>query len=248
MNQVRQCVETYQPKFFLLVSEFNNPTGYSISLTYKQKLLQLAEAHDFYILEDDAYALLSYDEPPPPSIKSFDRHEHVIYVNSFSKILLPGLRIGYVILPLQLREQFLANRRAIDACGQPLTERALASYLRTGRLKDHLKRANGVYRQRRDALMQALADYMPPGVTWTHPAGGFSSWVKLPEDKLIEIYQASLEAGIGFTPGKGFCVYEKSRHLRLSFSMQPPGEIREIVRLLALIIREHLTGQTSHAS
>ena len=246
MTCVQQLIDTYHPKFFLLVSEFNNPTGHSISLAHRKKLLELAEAHNFYILEDDAYALLAYDDPPAPPMKALDHHERVIYISSFSKIFLPGIRIGYIIAPPDLYECFLANRRAVDASGQTLTERALAGYLRSGRLREHIRRVNTVYRQRRDALMKALDDFMPCGVAWTRPAGGFSSWLTLPDDNLIDVYRASLEADIGFTPGTGFYINrENSRHFRLSFSMQPAGEIREIVRLLSLIIRQH-SGEQSH--
>jgi DNA-binding transcriptional MocR family regulator len=238
---LRQKIQQYQPVFIVPISTFSDPTGYSLPVAQKQELIIIAEDYDTLILEDDACGMLSYDQNSPPTIKSFDRNNRqVIYIGSFCKAVMPGLGIGYMISTEQHHEQLLAVRRAVDAASTVFVERAFANYLRSGRLKDHIRRVNTIYAGRRNALLQALRDFMPTGVEWTEPPGGFSCWVTLPQANMMQIYRTCLKMGLSFTPGDSFFIDSNpNRHFRLCFSTQSEGEIQEIVRLLAQVIYNH---------
>lgn len=152
-------------------------------------------------------------------------------------MLIPGLRVGFVIPPPQFHRQIIARRLACDLFSPSFIQRALANFLHEGRLKAHLRRVLPVYKERRDTMMRALERYMPAGVTWTRPAGGFSTWVTLPQENMMKIYEAALERSIAFTPGQAFVTcMNTNRHLRLCFSTQSSEDMTEIIAMLGEII------------
>jgi DNA-binding transcriptional MocR family regulator len=225
-------------KFFYTSANFQNPTGYCMSPQRRADLLALAERHQIYIVEDDSYGLLDYGEIHPKSLKAADKHERVIYLSGFSKIVMPGLRMGYVLAPPELRERLSFMRRTLDLSGSLFLQRAMAHFLHRGRLKVHLRRVLPRYRERRDALLSAMQSTMPAGVEWTRPDGGFCSWVTLPPGQYDDLYHLSLRHGVAFTPGNAFLVQSDGAvHMRLCFARQSPENINEGIAILAQLIR-----------
>ena len=239
---LERLIAQQRPRFFYTVPTFQNPTGRCMSLARRKQLLALCKRHGVMVVEDDIYAQLAYDNAPPPPLKALDEDGLVVYVSSFSKTLMPGLRLGYALAPSPLAERMLSLRRADDLCGAPILQRALARFLQDDGHKRHLRRVRPVYRERRDAAMAALQRSMPPGVRWTRPAGGFCTWLTLPpEHGFSGLLQAALEQGYAFAPGASFQAEPGSQqHIRVCFGNQTPQTIRAAIELLAALIREQM--------
>lgn len=242
LDVLERIAVQHRPRFYYSIPTFHNPTGLCTSASHRREVRALAEQYGFFVVEDDIYSRLAYDDPSPPAMKAEDRSGVVVYVDSFSKVLIPGLRIGYVVAPPPLHDQLLSLQRAVVLTHPTLLQRALAGFLRDGGLKRHLQRVLPQYRRRRDALLQALDAYVPESVDWTVPAGGFSCWLTLPRHRRLEsLYQEALERGVAFTPGDVFLVQPGThRHLRLCFGNQTTEGIRLGVELLGTLIRERL--------
>ena len=231
-----------RPRFFYTMPRHQNPTGYSISPQRRRDLLSLAEKYGLLLVEDDIFHPLTYGDSPCDPLKAADTSEQVAYVDSFSKVLLPGLRIGYMVPPPSLKQQ-LSRSLQIDTLGSPhLLQRALAEFLRRGLFVEHLKRVIPLYRERRNALLEALEHYMPEGVAWTRPEGGLCCWIELPEKgEFGDLYEACLARGILYTPAEVLMAQPTRRsYLRLTFGTEKPREIRHAVRIIAELIKQRL--------
>lgn len=241
LDELELLVRRHRPRFLYTIATFHNPTGRCLSVERRRRLVQLAHAYDLYIIEDGIYSNLAYDEPPPPPIQTFDDYGRVIYLSSFSKELMPGLRTGYIVATDPwLRKQLLRIRRGTDLCDSVFTQRALAHFLSDGGLKRHLKRTVPVYRERRDTLLDALRKFMPAEVDWTYPYGGFCSWLSLPSYFAPgEFYRTALKHGLAFTPGDAYEMRSgTTEYLRLCFGNQNTAAIRAGVELLSQLIRQ----------
>ncbi|MCB8947338.1 MAG: PLP-dependent aminotransferase family protein [Ardenticatenaceae bacterium] len=244
LAQLEQRIIEQRPRCYYTVANYHNPTGYCLSPAKRQAILQLAQRYNFLIIEDDIYGKLGFDGPPPRSFKQQDPDDRVLYVSSFSKMLMPGLRVGYLLMPPAWRSQLLTLRRATDLCGTSLIQRALAHFLQDGGLKKHLRRVIPIYRERRDALLNSLARWMPTAVRWSEPQGGFSCWVTLPR-RLPPglLYRQALENGFAFTPGEAYMLDDDGRdYLRLCFGNLSAEGIEAGVKLLSALIQQQLTG------
>jgi len=240
LDALEQVVREHQPRFLYTVTNFQNPTGRSYSAERRQALLTFAEQYKLPIVEDDTYGLLAYDGEPPLSLKAQDRHDWVIYLNGFSKVLMPGLRIGFMAAPPRFRDRIVSLRQAMDLSSSPMLQRVLAHFLHRGRLKVHLRRVLPHYKERRDAAIRALAAAMPEDATWTLPEGGFCCWVTLPRRARYEnIYQDALEHGVAVTPGDVFLTEpDDAIHFRLCFSSLTTESIREGIAILGQLLHE----------
>ena len=238
LDELERILATQRPRFYYTIPNFHNPTGISMSSQRRRELLAMAEYYDLVVVEDDIYGQLAYDATPLP-LKAADKTDRVLYISSFSKVLMPGLRIGYVVMPSHLREQLLALRRAADLCGPAFVQRALANFLHEGGLKRHLSRVLTPYKARRDALLQALQSCMPPQVQWTRPDGGYSCWLTMPRRFAPgELYQMALAHGFAFAPGEAFLIQpHPNEQIRLSFSNQTTTAIHSGVEFLAELIQ-----------
>jgi DNA-binding transcriptional MocR family regulator len=238
----------HRPRFFYTVPTFQNPTGICISAERRQALLALAIRYGFLIVEDDLYARIAYEEPVPPAIFADDPSGSVVYLTSFSKTLMPGLRLGCMVAPPPLHQKLLSLRRANDLCGSTLLQSALAQFLSGGCFKKHLRRVLPIYRERRDLFLSVMQQQMPSAVTWTRPKGGFCSWLTLPRTPaLADLYQTAIQQGWIFAPGDVFLAEPSSDyHLRICFGNQPPTTLRNGVQALAQLIRERLEQRTRH--
>jgi DNA-binding transcriptional MocR family regulator len=250
IEALERMAAQHRPRFLYTIPTFQNPTGLCMSAARRQAILALAERYGFLVVEDDLYARIAYDTPAPLPMLAADCNSQVIYLSSFSKSLMPGLRLGYLVAPAAIQQKLLSLRRANDLCSPTLLQHTLARFLANGGLKKHLRRVLPIYRERRDAYLAAMQHYMPPAVSWTRPTGGFCSWVTLPrQNALRNIYQLAVQQGWIFAPGDVFLAEPSTHlHLRICFGNQPPSTIRSGVEMLSGLIRERVARSTSNGA
>ncbi|HEU5200182.1 MAG TPA: PLP-dependent aminotransferase family protein, partial [Ktedonobacterales bacterium] len=231
----------YRPRLLYLVPTYHNPTGNVLSPERHTALLRIARAHHMLIVEDDVYGFLSLDGPPPLPLKATDNDGMVIYSTSFSKIFIPGLRLGAIVAAPAYLPKLAACKQSTDLTCSPLLQQALADYLRHGYLATHLHHVRSLYRERRDMMLAALERFLPT-CAWTHPTGGLNIWVTLPEQiSEYDFVHAARERGIGVAPGRLFFPQpRRDAFMRLSFGAQPPERIEEGIARLGQVLQEHL--------
>ena len=245
LAQLERLIVQERPRCYYTIANYHNPTGYTTSPAKRGVIMQLARRHDLLIIEDDIYGQLGFSGTTPPPLKAQDRDGRVLYFSSFSKMLMPGLRVGYLLMPPPWRTQLLTLRRATDLCGTGLLQRALAHFLRDGGLKKHLRHVLPIYRARRDALLESLTRWMPTVVQWSQPQGGFSCWVTLPPDiQSGALYKQALAQGFAFTPGQAYQLADDSQdYLRLCFGSLNPEGIAAGVKVLSSLIQQEINRQ-----
>jgi 2-aminoadipate transaminase len=228
------------PKLLYTVASFQNPTGATMSLARRQRLLALAEAYDFLILEDDAYGELAFGAVPVP-LRAVDpvRANRVIYAGSLSKVVGPGLRVGWVTAAAPLVTALSLYKKDLE---HPLTQAITAQYLADVDFGARVDWLRGQYRARRDAMLGLLGQYMPAGVTWRVPDGGFFIWLETPAVDTAALLPEALRAGVGYVPGKYFYFDAGAGReaLRLSFSYLALDQMEQGVAALGRVLRERL--------
>lgn len=242
LDALRQAVETCRsagkrPKFLYTIPNYQNPSGITQPIERRRALIELARELDILIIEDNPYGLLSLDAEPVPAIRSMDA-DHVLYLGSFSKTFAPGFRIGWVLAPHAVREKLVLAQESATLCPPVFSQFAIHAYLRGHDWRQQIEIFRDMYRERRDAMLEALSEHMPTGATWTHPAGGFFVWVTLPAglDSQAMLPRA-VTARVAYTPGTAFFSDGLgSRNIRLSFCYPPADRIREGVRRLGEVI------------
>jgi 2-aminoadipate transaminase len=235
------------PAYLYLVTDGHNPLGVSIPLENRRRLAALARRHRMPILEDDAYGFLYYGESPAPPLRAFE-DEWVFYIGSFSKILAPGLRAGWMVVPEALVPTVAALKHAADLDTPSFSQRMISTFLASGAMPDHMAALRAEYRRRRDAMLAAL-DRRLAGlagkVRWNRPSAGMFLWVELPEGiDTAELVRSAIERDqVAFSPGIAFAV-QGSRHashcMRLSFANQTPEDIELGIDRLARVIERAL--------
>ena len=230
------------PKLICAQPNFQNPSGVSMSLPRRMQLAHLAGERGIPIVEDDPYAELIYEGEALPSIKSFDAAGLTLYLGSFSKILMPGLRIGWAAGPAEVLEKMAVVKQSNDLHTDGLVQRVVNVMVRSGELPGHIDTLRIEYRRRRDAMLSALAEHFPPEATWTHPRGGLFVWVELPEGvNCGDLMKPAVERLVLFPPGAGFFRDGSGQNtMRLNFSNQPAVQIEEGVKRLGEVVKEHL--------
>lgn len=229
------------PKLLYTIPNFQNPSGITLSQQRRKRLVEIAKDYDFLIVEDDAYGDLWYegcaDDVRP--IKALDEDERVVYIGSFSKIVSPGIRLGWVIGSEQIIDRFEMAKQMMDVCPSPLTQALVVGLVEDGYLDDHIEELRRIYRSRRDAMLASLERYMPEGVHWTRPKGGFYIWVTLPEGTdALEIFPRAVAQNVAYVIGSAFYPDEGVRNtFRISFSHEHEDTIEEGIRRLAEVIR-----------
>jgi 2-aminoadipate transaminase len=221
-----------RPKFLYTMPTYQNPMGVSMSTARRRALVDLAQERGIVIVEDDPYGDLSYDGDPPPTLKSLD--PEVIFLGTFSKVLAPGLRVGWVASSPRLREAFFNVKEGTDIHNERIMTRTVYHSAR-GFLDEHIAATREIYRARRDAMLAGLDREMPAGVRWTTPRGGFFLWVTLPEQcETDAMLPDATDRGVIYLPSSWFYPDRSwTRSLRLNFSAQPEERIAEAMRRLA---------------
>ena len=240
VERLEPLLRRHRPRLLYTVPNFANPSGLCLSGPRRRRLLELVEEHAVPLVEDDFAGDLRYEGRTQPAIKALDPGGRVIYLGTFSKLLVPGLRLGYVVAEGPVLARLTELKRAHDLTTSPLIQRVVDRFVTVGRYQAHLRRTTRLYRRRRDALVAALTEHLP-GARLHPPAGGLFAWLELP-DLPDGVTTSSLlphahAAGVSFAPGSRFYP-DPARghaHLRLNFAVRTPEEIDEGVRRLALV-------------
>jgi DNA-binding transcriptional MocR family regulator len=230
-----------RPKFLYTVPNFHNPAGVTLSPARRPEIVALADRHDLLVLEDNPYGLLGFDGEALPALRSLSE-SRVIYLGSFSKTFAPGLRVGWVLAPHAVREKLVLVSESQVLCPPTFNQLAVSEYLTTQPWLEQVKVFRELYRERRDAMLEALRSLMPNGCSWTHPQGGFYVWLTLPEGLDAKVMQPwAIHARVAYVPGTGFYADGSGRRdMRLSYCYPEPDRIREGIRRLAGVVEEEL--------
>lgn len=233
-DKLEQVLKSKTVKAIVTIPTCHNPTGISMGLERREQILALAAQYRIPVIEDD-YALdLRYDGPKLPSLKALDTEGAVLHIGSFSKVFLPGLRLGWVTAPSTAALQLVRLKRAVDQSDSYFLQAFLHEFIKRGYYDQHVRLATRTYQSRRDALIEGLEQYLPPGVTFTRPNGGMSLWIDLPTQwQSLPIYHLAREEGVEiavapfFWPGK-----TDSNGFRIAFSLHHEATLREGARRL----------------
>ena len=224
-----------KPAFLYTIPTFQNPSGRTLSLERRRRIVEIARAHDLLVLEDDPYGLVRFEGEPQPSLLELEGGEHVVYTSSFSKTVAPGVRVGYFILPSQRRAELEATSTSTYITPGLLGQATVCEFIRRGNFESNLTRVRDLLRARRDAMLDALdAELGATSATWSRPQGGYFVWLDLPGADMAQLLGRSEEAGVTFVPGTDFG--GASSAARLAYSFVSPDEIHEgVPRLVALL-------------
>ena len=237
---------TYRPKLLITIPNSHNPTGITMSLARRHALLALAAAHRLPIVEEDAYGELRYGGLPAPRLKALPGGGEVIYISSFSKVMLPGLRLGYLLASGEVHRRVVFIKQASDRASGSLVQRGIYRCLESRRLRSYVQSVSRRCRERRDAMLAALERELPPGARWTIPDGGLYLWVRLPEGvSALALYRAALAHDVVVAPGGAFFPEgEDHPFIALNFAAQPPDRIAEGIRRLGVAMHAVLASPT----
>jgi 2-aminoadipate transaminase len=246
------------PKFIYTIPNFQNPGGVTMSLARRRRLIGVAHERELLILEDNPYGLLRYEGEPLPTLHSLDAQvagaggsaDLVIYLGTFSKILSPGLRLGWAVAPRPVLEKLNLGKQGADLCSSPVTQLFVAEYFkeraRDGRPRwlEYIEQLRELYRARRDTMLDALAEHFGESARWTTPQGGLFVWATLDGriDTTDLLAQARSSEGVAFVPGRAAFVDGRrgASSMRLNFAGTPDGEIREGVRRIGKVVDEQV--------
>lgn len=228
-------------KFIYTIVNFQNPGGSTMSVDRRKELAAIAERYGVTIFEDDPYGYVRFDGDHLPSVFSFDKAGNTIYAGSFSKVLSPGVRIGWVSGPKEIIRQMTVFKQTTDLCSSPITQILTYEYCRKGYLDSHLPNIVANYRMKRDAMEQSFLKHLKPlGFKWVKPEGGFFYWVDTAGIDGDELAKRALEKKVALLPGTPFCISpEAGKHAaRVNYTFSQPDVIEEGVARLAQAVQE----------
>jgi GntR family transcriptional regulator/MocR family aminotransferase len=239
LEQLEPLLQQHHPKLLYTIPNFQNPSGVCLSGERRRQLLALAARYNLPVLEDDFVGDLRYNGRSLPAIKALDPDGRVIYVGTFSKMLMPGLRVGYLVADGPIFNSLVQLKQVSDLTTSTLIQHTLDDYVSVGRYQAHLRRSIRLYRQRRDAMLTAIKQHLPTDVKVTPPQGGLFVWLRLPEaHSTVDLLPLAAKAGVAYAPGSWFFPEpaEGARFLRLNFATQTPEDIDKGIRRLGKII------------
>jgi 2-aminoadipate transaminase len=234
--------EGRRPKFVYTVPTFQNPAGVTMSLERRRRLVEIAHQHELLVLEDNPYGMLRYEGEALPSLRVLDGGVYVMYLGTFSKILSPGIRIGWVVAPPPVLEKINLGKQAADLCSSTLSQLMVQAYFEHSRWRDYVESLTEVYRDRRDTMLDALADHFPREAEWTRPHGGMFIWVTLPDFiDTTDLLARALRDNVAFVPGAAAYLDGRGHSsMRLNFSAVDGDDIREGVRRIGEVVKEQV--------
>jgi 2-aminoadipate transaminase len=234
--------EGRRPKFIYTVPSFQNPAGVTMSLPRRKRLVEVAHERELLVLEDNPYGLLRYEGEPPVPLLSLDGGVYVMYLGTFSKILSPGIRLGWVVAPPPVLEKINLGKQAADLCTSTLSQLMVQAYFAEGRWRDYVDSLTEIYRARRDTMLDALADHFPPQADWTRPSGGLFIWATLPDFiDTTDLLARALHENVAFVPGEAAFLDGRGRSsMRLNFSGSDEDAIREGIRRIGEVVTEQV--------
>jgi 2-aminoadipate transaminase len=249
----RLAQEGRRPKFIYSVPTFQNPAGVTLSIERRRRLVELAREHEVLLVEDNPYGLLRYEGEALPPLYQLDGGDYVVYLGTFSKILSPGIRLGWAVAPPPVMEKIVLGKQAADLCTSTLTQYFVREYFAEGRWREYVDSLVELYRDRRDVMLEALEEHFPAQASWTRPEGGLFIWATLPDYiDTGDLLAKALRANVAFVPGDAAYVDGRGRgSMRLNFSGVTEDEIREGILRIGEVVSEQvalyetLTGETS---
>jgi 2-aminoadipate transaminase len=234
------------PVIVYALPNFQNPAGVTMPLKNRKKLVDLASDYDFLILEDDPYGELRYRGENIPPIKSFDDENRVIYMSSFSKILAPGLRVGWAVADEEILSKLVVAKQSADVCANVLGQRIAHEYIVRGHIDPQIEKTRKIYSRKMDLMLNGMEELMPKGITWTRPDGGMFIWVTLPESMdSAELLKKALKKRVAFVTGKAFFADPKdgTNTLRLNFTHPSDELITEGLRRLGAVLNQEMVSK-----
>jgi 2-aminoadipate transaminase len=233
--------EGRRPKFIYTVPNFHNPAGVTMSLARRRELVRIAAARELIVLEDNPYGLLRYEGERLPTLHSLD-DEFVIYASTFSKILSPGLRLGWAAAPSPILHKMNIGKQGSDLSSSSISQYFVSAYFDAGPWEDYVRSLLEIYRRRRDVMLDALAEHFPREATWTHPQGGLFIWATMPDYiDTTDLLARALQEHVAFVPGRAAYLDGRgASEMRLNFSGVSEELIREGVRRIGEVVREQV--------
>ncbi|MBP2642891.1 MAG: putative transcriptional regulator, GntR family [Firmicutes bacterium] len=228
-------------KFIYVIPDFQNPTGRTWSVERRHQLVELANKFEIPIIEDNPYGELRFDGPILPAIKSFDTKGLVVFTGTFSKTFCPGMRLGWVAANEPFFSKFLLVKQAADLHTSSISQLEVSKYMDKYDFEAHIREIIRVYKSRRDAMVSAMEEYFPEGVTFTYPQGGLFTWVELPPHiKAVKLFELCLKSNVAFVPGDSFFPDKKVENtMRLNYSCMSEEQIREGIKRIGTAIKNY---------
>jgi len=230
-----------RPKFIYTVPNFHNPAGVTMSLERRRELVRIAGERELLVLEDNPYGLLRYEGEPLPTLYSLD-DEFVIYASTFSKILSPGVRLGWAVAPSPILQKMQIGKQGSDLCSSSISQYFVSAYFDAGPWEDYVRSLLEIYRRRRDVMLDSLAEHFPREAEWTHPQGGLFIWATMPPYiDTTDLLARALREHVAFVPGRAAYVDGRgASEMRLNFSGVDEDLIREGIRRIGEVVREQV--------
>ena len=241
IDELEKQIKKFRPKLIYVMPNIQNPTGCTYSVIKRNRLMGLARYYGTYILEDDYISELSYEKEIMAPLKAIDRDDRVIYLKSFSKIFMPGLRLAFLTIPQKLVNKFLVVKHNSDISTSGLTQRAFDLYLRKGIWHQHIKQISSLYQRQFTFTVKMLEKYLPKSIQYVKPRGGLSIWLILPECiSAKKIVEAAKKEAVIITEGKLFFSRKApDRYLRISFATASQGEIETGIQIVGKILNQY---------
>jgi 2-aminoadipate transaminase len=231
-----------KPKFIYVVPDFQNPSGMTMSLERRKKLLKLAYEYEVPLIEDSPYRDLRYAGEPVPPIYGLDTEDQVMVLGTFSKILCPGLRLAWIMAPTAWMDRLVVAKQSMDLCSPTYTQLMVSEYIKRGFLSKQIEIIRKAYGKKLKVMLEALEKYMPKGVEWSKPEGGLFLWVQLPKKmRANELFPKAIENNVAYVVGSAFhCDGKGQNTMRLNFSFSTEQQIDEGIKRLARMIKENM--------
>ena len=233
--------EGIKPKFIYVVPNFHNPTGVTLSLERRKEIIEISERYQIPIIEDDPYGEVRFEGERVPSLISMDI-SHVIALRTFSKILSPGLRLGWIVGDPQAVRKIVIAKQAADLCSPSITQFIVYEFLKRGYLEPYLETVRREYKKKRDAMLQAMEKYFPEEVKWTKPEGGLFVWATCPKYiNTEELFYEAIEEKVAFVIGAAFYAHRNIHNcMRLNFSLPSMEQIEEGIKRLGNLLKKKI--------
>lgn len=242
LKRLRDEEEHY--KFLYLVPDFQNPAGVTLSAERRNKIIEFSKEYKVFIIEDSPYRQIRFEGEEPPSLYSLDKYSNVIALHTFSKIFVPGFRVGWVKARKEIISKLVIAKQSVDLCTPSFTQAIAAEFCKRGLLKTHIEKVKKVYKKKKDTMLHALGEYMPEaeGLSWTRPEGGLFLWVKLPEYiNADDMFYEAVEEKVAYVVGSAFHCNNKGKNtFRLNFSYPTEEQIVEGIKRLGRCIEKRL--------
>jgi len=239
-----------KPRFIYTVPEYQNPSGITMSLEKREKLLKISRDRHILIVEDSPYRELSFTGNIFPSLWSLSGGKGVVMLKTFSKMLFPGMRMGWIVAEADLIDTIVMIKQSVDLCTPSFNQLILAEYIKRGKMRETIKKAIACYRPKLEAMLSSLEKHMPSEVRWSRPTGGMFLWLRLPEGiDTKEIFKSAIDHNVAYVIGRPFhCTDTGFNTMRLNYSFPTVEQIRKGIELLATVIRKALHCRGSRAA